>query len=81
MEQCVNLKLCVKLQKSPTGQTPIHGVETEEFPHVEEAIGVKVQDKNNVDHFFDIRGIIHFEFVPKGTTVNQTFLWGGVEKV
>jgi hypothetical protein len=23
--------------------------------------------------FFDIRVIIHFEFVPKGTTVNQTF--------
>jgi hypothetical protein len=23
--------------------------------------------------FFDIRGIIHFEFVPEETTVNQTF--------
>jgi histone-lysine N-methyltransferase SETMAR len=23
--------------------------------------------------FFDIMGIIHFEFVPEGTTVNQTF--------
>jgi hypothetical protein len=23
--------------------------------------------------FFSISGIIHFEFVPKGTTVNQTF--------
>jgi hypothetical protein len=23
--------------------------------------------------FFDIRDIIHFEFVPEGTTVNQTF--------
>jgi histone-lysine N-methyltransferase SETMAR len=23
--------------------------------------------------FFDIRGIIHFEFVPEGTIVNQTF--------
>jgi hypothetical protein len=23
--------------------------------------------------FFDISGIIHFEFVPEGTTVNQTF--------
>jgi hypothetical protein len=22
---------------------------------------------------FDIRGIIHFEFAPEGTTVNQTF--------
>jgi hypothetical protein len=23
--------------------------------------------------FFDIRGVIHFEFVPEGTTVNETF--------
>jgi hypothetical protein len=23
--------------------------------------------------FFDISGIIHFKFVPEGTTVNQTF--------
>jgi hypothetical protein len=23
--------------------------------------------------FLDVRGIIHFEFVPEGTTANQTF--------
>jgi hypothetical protein len=23
--------------------------------------------------FFDIRGIIHFEFIPEGATVNKTF--------
>jgi hypothetical protein len=23
--------------------------------------------------FFDIRGIVHFEFVPEGTTVDQAF--------
>jgi hypothetical protein len=73
MEECVNVKFCVKLQKLPTGQTPVHGVETEEFPQVKEATDVKVQDQRNVDHFFDIRGIIHFEFVPDGTSVNQTF--------
>jgi hypothetical protein len=66
MERCVNVKFCVKLQKSPIGQTPVHGVEMEEFPHV------KVQGQKNVDHF-DIRGIIHFEFVPEGTTVNEAF--------
>jgi hypothetical protein len=31
-----------------------------------------IQDQNNIC-FFDIRGIIHFEFAPEGTTVNQTF--------
>jgi hypothetical protein len=30
----------------------------------------KVLDVNNVDQLFDIRGNIHFEFVPEGTTVN-----------
>jgi hypothetical protein len=68
MEQRVNLKCCVKLQKLPTGQTPVHGVEIEAFPHAKETTDVNVQYRN-----IDIRGIIHFEFVPEGTTVNQTF--------
>jgi hypothetical protein len=29
--------------------------------------------KTMLSCFLDIRGIIHFEFVPEGTTVNQTF--------
>jgi hypothetical protein len=33
----------------------------------------KSKIKATLIYFFDIRGIIHFEFVPKGTTVNQTF--------
>jgi hypothetical protein len=24
-------------------------------------------------YFFDNRGLIHFEFIPEGTTVNRTF--------
>jgi hypothetical protein len=42
-------------------------------PQAKEATDVKVQDQKNVDLLFDIMGIIHFEFVPKGATVNQTF--------
>jgi hypothetical protein len=42
MEERVNVKFCVKLQKSPKGQTPVHGVEIEEFPQAKEATDVKV---------------------------------------
>jgi histone-lysine N-methyltransferase SETMAR len=44
------------------------------IPQAKEATDVEVQDQNNIDlSFFDIRGITHFEFVPEGTTDNQTF--------
>jgi hypothetical protein len=33
----------------------------------------KSKIKTILIYFFNIRGIIHFEFVPKGTTVNQAF--------
>jgi len=26
-------------------------------------------------NFFDIRGIVHYEFVPTGQTVNQIYIW------
>jgi hypothetical protein len=56
MEQRVNLKFCVKLQKLPTGQTPVHGVEIEEFPQAKEATDVEVQGQNNVDLLFRHQG-------------------------
>jgi hypothetical protein len=34
---------------------------------------LKSKVKTTLICFFDIRGTTHFEFVPKGTTVNQTF--------
>jgi hypothetical protein len=40
MEQGVNVKFCVKLQKSPTGQTPVDGLEIEEFSQAKEATDV-----------------------------------------
>jgi hypothetical protein len=38
-----------------------------------EAMIVEVQDENNVDLLFRHQSIIHFEFVPQWSTVNQTF--------
>jgi hypothetical protein len=51
MEQRMDLKFCVELQKSPAGQTTIHGLEIEEFLQARKAADVKVQDtrRNNVD--------------------------------
>jgi hypothetical protein len=43
------------------------------IPQAKEITNVKIRNQNNVICFFDIRGILHFKFVPKGTTVNQTF--------
>jgi len=31
--------------------------------------------------FFDIRGIVHYEFVPNGQTVNQVHYLGVVERL
>jgi hypothetical protein len=59
VEQKVNVKFCVKLQKSPTGQMPVRGVDIEEFPQAKEATDIKVQDQNNVDLFFQ-----HQEYHP-----------------
>jgi hypothetical protein len=42
-------------------------------PQTNEAMDVKVQNQNNVICFSNIRGMIHFEFVPKWTTIKQTF--------
>jgi histone-lysine N-methyltransferase SETMAR len=46
-----------------------------------EATDINVQDQNNVDLLFDIRVIIHFEFVPEGTAVNQAFYVEGLKRL
>jgi hypothetical protein len=56
MEQRVNVKFCVKLKKSSTGQTPVHGAEMKEFPPAKEATDIKVHDRKNVDVLFRHQG-------------------------
>jgi len=34
---------------------------------------VQIKNQNNVADFFGIRGIVHYEFVPIGQTVNQVY--------
>jgi hypothetical protein len=72
MEQSVNVNFCVKQHKSPSEMLEILETIYDESLG-QEATDVKVQIKTMLICFFDIRGIIHFEFVPEETTVNQTF--------
>jgi hypothetical protein len=45
----------------------------EEFPQANEATDVKFQEKIMLICFFGVKSLIHFEFVPEGTAVKQTF--------
>ena len=36
---------------------------------------VQIKSQNMLLTFFDIRGIVHYEFVPTGQTVNQVTIW------
>jgi hypothetical protein len=49
LEQRVNQNFCVKPQKSPTDQTPLHRVDIEEFPQSKAATHDKVQNETKVD--------------------------------
>jgi len=42
------------------------------IPHDQKFPSVQITSQKNVaDFVFDIRGIVHYEFVPTGQTVNQ----------
>jgi hypothetical protein len=61
MDQKLNVKFYVKLQKSPTGQMPVCGVAIKEFPQAKKATGVKIQMKTMLLMFFcNIRGMINY---------------------
>jgi hypothetical protein len=67
----VNVNFCVKLQNSPNETLEMLTVTVN--PQAKEATDVKVKIKTMLKCFCDMRGNIHFESVPEGTTVNQTF--------
>jgi flagellar basal body rod protein FlgB len=60
MEQSMNVKFRVKLQKSSGHQKPVHEVKFEELSQAKEDTDLKVQDQNNVDLLFHRQSIIHF---------------------
>jgi len=44
-----------------------------QFPTNKTVPSVQIKSQNNVADFFDIRGTVHYEFVPTGQTVNQVY--------
>jgi len=42
---------------------------------------VQIKSQNNVADFFFIRGIVHYEFVPTGQTVNQVYYLEVLERL
>ena len=42
-----------------------------QFPTTKKIPSVQIKSQNNVAEFFYVRGIVHYEFVPTGQTVNQ----------
>ena len=56
-----------------------------QFPTTKKITSVQIKSQSNVADFFYIRGIVHYEFVPTGQTVNQFSIWkywkGCVEKL
>jgi hypothetical protein len=71
--QRVNVNFCVKLQKSPRGTLEMLENSLWRVPRPKKPQMLKSKIKTMLICSFDIRGIIHFKFVSKGTTVNHTF--------
>jgi len=61
---CTNTTL-KRSRKVHNGRLPI--------PHDQKLPSVQIKNQNNVADFFDIRGIVHYEFVPTAQTVNQVY--------
>ena len=49
--------------------------------HGQKNSSVQMKNRNNVPDFFDIRGIVYYEFVPTGQTVNQFYYLEVLEKL
>jgi len=43
------------------------------FPTTKKIPSVQIKSKAMLLNFFDIRGIVHYEFVPNGQTVNPVY--------
>jgi hypothetical protein len=73
MEQRVNGNVCVKLQKYPSETLQILKSVYGESRTIKKPWISKSKIKTMLIFFFNIWGIIHFEFALEGSTVNQTF--------
>jgi len=51
------------------------------IPHEQKVPSDQIKSQNNVADFFYIRGIVHYEFIPTGQTVNQVFYLEVLERL
>ena len=56
-------------------------MEDYQFPMTKKILSIQIESQNNVAAFFDIRGIVHYEFVPTGQTVNQVYYMEVLERL
>jgi len=57
-------------------------MENRQFPTTKKIPSVQTKSQNNVaEFFFDIIGIVHYEFVPNGQTVNQVYYLKVLERL
>ena len=52
-----------------------------QFPTTKKILSVQIKSQNYVADFFDIRGIVHCEFLPTGQTVNQVYYLEVLERL
>ena len=52
-----------------------------QFPTTKKIPSVQIKSQNNVADFFDIREIVHCEFVPTWQTVNQVYYFEVLERL
>jgi len=52
-----------------------------QFPTTKKIPSVQIKSQNIVADFLDIRGIVHYEFVPTGQTVNQVYCLEVLERL
>jgi len=52
-----------------------------QFPTTKKGPSVQIKSQNNFADFFDIRAIVHYEFVPTGQTVNQVYYLEVLERL
>jgi len=50
-------------------------METADIPVSQLSSHIESQMKTMLITFFDIKGIVHFEFIPQGQTVNKLIMW------